>query len=268
MFRKRTRSHGFISPMGSSKRAKFTPRRRLVFLFKRRKFRRGGGGRIQNTPRHFGGEIKTVDIIGRYQASGVGNAATINSTAQLTLLNGISEGTGFWNRVGRKISMVSIQFKGWFGMIPSHSSTDDFALVMIVYDKQTNGALPSADTIIGSYQNDGTFKNSTLCLSYGYLNQDNKERYEILMRDQQWLPSGASGATDQITAGTVVPSGNIFTIERMINLRGRPVHYQGTTSGIGDVATGGLYLYTQGSIVSGSELYLLNWSMRLRFLDN
>jgi len=73
------------------------------------------------------------------------------ATPVFTLLNGVKAGTGEDECIGRKFTMKQLQVRGTL-----YSSIDQLFRVMIVIDKQTNGAVfPIADLLTNTITNQG-----------------------------------------------------------------------------------------------------------------
>lgn len=183
-------------------------------------------------------EIKLVD---NFNASGPAVSLTLNTTMQITALNLIQSGSAFYNRVGRRIEMVSLHVSGVVSQTTNATVHGDYGRIMIIYDRQPNGALPASGTILASYDQAGTSTTSV----FSNVNPDERERFQVLMDQRLALPAcQASGPTTSASDG-VTPT---FNINRFIKLRGLHTHYKGDSSPavIGDVSTGGLYIIGYG----------------------
>jgi len=213
---------------------------------------------LQSAPRHATAEVKLVDNV---NASG-GISLSLNSTANIQCINLIQSGSGFFNRVGRRIEMQSLHVTGEVNQTTTATTYNDYARILVIYDRQTNGALPSYATIMAAYDQSGTA--STTYLSG--VNPDERERFLVLMDQRLVLPacpggSGVTGATD----GPAVT----FNINRFLKLRNLTTHYKADSSPsvIGDIATGSLYIIGVGRAASGSEGWQCNLNIRLRYKD-
>ena len=100
----------------------------------------------------------------------------------LPLLNGVAEGTTPSTRIGRKITMKSIQLV-WTARFPTGSTGGCTLRFRIVYDKQANGAAPSA---ISMFQTDSYYAPNNL---------GNADRY-ITVVDHITDPMSADGDRD------------------------------------------------------------------------
>lgn len=207
------------------------------------------------------GETKTVDTTVTH---GSGTGYTLNQTAQITPMNLVQEGSSFYNRIGRRIEMKSLHLHGNIIQTGVGTTVSDYARVLVVYDRQANGATPSFSTIMANYDQAGTSTSTGL----SDLNPDEKERFAILADERLVLP--AVTAATGLGAPTDSAQRTCFNINRFIKLRGLTTHYKASSSPsvIGDVATGSLLLVTIGTAyASGSEGWEAQLSWRLRYDD-
>jgi len=204
-------------------------------------------------------EIKTVDGLNTHAAV---NTLTLNTTGLVTPVNLIQVGSGFNNRVGRKIELQSIHLLGVVTQTGHTTIVNDYARILIVYDRQTNGATPAFTDILQNYDQSTTAVSGPFC----GLNPDERERYLILADIHLSLPavvaaSGLTGASD----GAV----RSFNINRFVKLRNLQTHYKADSSPavVGDIATGALHIVTVGSLASGSEGFQFTGTWRIRYKD-
>lgn len=211
-----------------------------------------------SAPRRATAEVKLVDNV---QAE-AGISLSLNSTANIQCINLIQSGSGFYNRVGRRIEMQSIQVTGEVNQTTTATTYNDYARILVIYDRQTNGALPSYATIMASYDQSGTASTNYL----SGVNPDERERFVVLMDQRLVLPAcpggtGVTGATD----GPAVT----FNISRFIKMRNLTTHFKADSSPavIGDIATGSVYLIGIGRATSGDEGWQANLNVRVRYKD-
>ena len=205
-------------------------------------------------PFRMAGEVKCVDLAGA--------TYTLNSTVAITPLNLIRAGSSFFNRIGRKVEMKSLHLKGFIQPVRTIAA-QDYVRIMIVYDSQTNGALPSISDIIQDTDQAGT--NNTTSTSSANLN--NRDRFKILCDYRIVVPSQTVTAGQVSTPGWVDPVSTFNDVERFIKLKGLHTVFKADSAPavIGDIATGGLYLVTYGGNTSGAEGFNLYASLRLRY---
>lgn len=204
-------------------------------------------------------ELKSVD---NFNTAGPAVSLTLNTTAQITALNLISAGSSFFNRVGRRIEMKSLHVSGVVSQTTTATVHDDYGRILVIYDRQTNGALPTISNILASYDQSGASTTSV----FSNINPDERERYLVLADIRLALPAcpsgtGVTSASDGVTT--------TFNINRFIKLRNLLTHYKADSAPavIGDVATGGLYIIGYGGLASGTEGWQATVECRLRYKD-
>lgn len=193
---------------------------------------------------------------------------TTNTNAGITVLNLIQQGTGSWNRVGRKVQLKSIRIKAvaTFEYVPAAvTGIIDSATVrmILVWDKQPSGAaIPTFDTIFGHTDQTGT-EATTFLDSIKY---DNMDRFKILRdvvipaQPQLWNNSALSTNTTR----------SDYKIDEYVQLRDREVVYSGQSNPmtIADISTGALYLiFRADTSAVGAFWSIQNAWARLRYTD-
>jgi len=213
---------------------------------------------LQSAPRHSTAEVKSVDTV---SGDAAGIALPLNTSFTRTAMNLLQEGSGFYNRIGRRIEMQSLHLTGLIHQTGTVTTQDDYGRILVVYDRQTNGAMPPFSTIMSDYDQAG----SSATTVFSGLNPDQRERFVILADIRLALPAttsaGLSGAVDGVNT--------TFNINRFIKLRNLNTHYQNSSqpSVIGDISTGGLYIVTCGALASGDEGWQFQAKWRLRYKD-
>lgn len=210
------------------------------------------------------GEVKSADV--------VSTNYLLNSTGTVAALNLVQAGSSYFNRIGRKIEMKSLQMKGQLNGIGANSQgLAAGGRILIVYDRQANGALPVyADVIKSQTQVSGT----TQSLNYDMVNLDNRDRFLILRDIEFTMPSVTRVASADTFSGYPTSAHTDSTCEegqfnQFIKLKGLVTHFKADSSPavIGDVATGTLLILSFGSFASGSEGWNANLTFRLRYKD-
>nr|WAE42228.1 MAG: capsid protein [Cressdnaviricota sp.] len=211
------------------------------------------------------GETKALDV--PYGTVGflAGNSASIT-------LNATQEGAGFWNRIGRKICMKTLNLTGYiFPTGAVGALTEEFLRVIIAYDKQPNGVAATYDQVVQAYDNAGGITNS----AFDGFNLDNRDRF-IILRDRKvtmprtaatGIPVGPPYGTSAGSVGTTDSGSDAGGIWKdFIKLDNYEVQYNGTANPatIGQINTGNLFILLQGSV--GGQ-YSLGLTSRLRFTD-
>jgi len=181
--------------------------------------------------------------------------AVENATGSPALINGCIAGSQNFQRIGRKVNMKSLQIRGV--LYPADLTTNaELTRMIVVYDKQANGAAPTFANVVSSQNIAGTVSS----LATDMINLDNRDRFEII-RDKVF-----SFGFGDATSG-FAPCPGSFEINEFIRLADRPVIFNAGTAGtVGDIQSGSLYIFwisTQAN-ATGSTLQA---SYRLRFID-
>lgn len=232
--------------------------------------KKGSGGRrmvkavrrmqnpVATQPMSTAGEIKAVDI-----PSQLTTFVTVAVPPTMQLLNPVLSGAGFFNRIGAKLNMKSLRVRGFIQNIST--CVQDAGRIIIFYDRQTNGAAPSIDTLLQTRNNAGTA--STTGLSE--INLDNRDRFVILRDKHIILPSCTNEAgvlTNYAPQITTQGDKSEFIFDEFIKLKGLQTMYSASTGLVGDIRTGGLFMVLVCE--NSTANYQMRWSARLRYFDN
>lgn len=138
-------------------------------------------------------EIKLVDGLAGTPGA---NTLTLDTAGRIQPVNLIASGSGFNNRIGRKIEMQSLHLHGVLTQTGTATTTTDYTRIVVVYDRQTNGAVPVLQDIFTNYSQ-SSVTSSTV---FSDLNPDERERFQILADYRVVLPAttaaGTTGASD------------------------------------------------------------------------
>lgn len=192
---------------------------------------------------------------------------TVTTNGASFVLNLIQQGTGSWNRIGRKITMKSVRIK--IAAICRHFQnnqdiTASLLRAVVVYDKQpSSGAIPTFDTIFGSTDQQGTETGAIL----DNLRYDNTGRFRVL---SDKIITSTPSAPIGIVNGDFQDAQ--YYCDEYINLKGRESIFSATNnpSTIADISTGALYIFFRANANTGATSY---WQIqststaRLRFYD-
>lgn len=182
-----------------------------------------------------------------------------------SLLNGLVPGTGNNQRSGRKITMKSVQIHGeiefsQFGTAP----IDDNIRVILVYDRQTNAALPAWSDIIQSI----TVASATSSSSYDFPNKSNYDRFKIIRDFKLKMPAAITPVTTaarQLEQLTYPETRKGF--DWYVKLKGLETHYNtGTAGTVADITTGSLLLFAQGLSNINNFQWDLSFNSRVSFV--
>lgn len=174
------------------------------------------------------------------------------------------EGSGFNNRIGRRIRMKSLQLRGFIYIDNTNAAVRNPGLLrlMFVYDRQPNGAVPSvADLLLTTDPSGAT--GSTV---YAGVNMNNRDRFFVLRDRTIPIPPLGINGVASTTVGTMVygPPSEL-KIEEFINLRGLEAHFKATTGAVTDIATGSIIMLTHSTYTDCG--YSCSMSTRLKFYD-
>jgi len=167
------------------------------------------------------------------------------TTGSVILLNGIASGDDYNQRDGRRVILDSISIKGdMFYSSATAAHNVDIVRMMLIYDKQTNGAAPAiADVLVNANAD-------------SHYNVNNLGRFDVLI-DKTWsLPQVPAATASAVTFPKI-------KLGRSIK---RGTQYSGTGSSVASIASGGLYLILIGSqAFSGTNNSIIELSVRLFF---
>lgn len=90
------------------------------------------------------GEKKNID-----SGAVTGTIVAAQATASLLLINGVDDGATSTTRVGRRITMTSLEIR-WLGSLAATSAGSSPLRMTVVYDKQSNGAAPAVTDVFAA----------------------------------------------------------------------------------------------------------------------
>lgn len=213
------------------------------------------------------GEIKMVDVASVTLKPG------LTAAPAAILLNGLEDGSAYWNRIGRKINMTSYTIEGSF--IPNDDAVagprPTFHIrYLVVYDRQPNGTLPNFSDILTSRTKTGTAVSTV----YAQVNEANKDRFLVLENKLITVPASELTATTEFESTSwgcrnlKVLDWDPVNIKTYRKLPALPVSYSASTGDIGDIRTGSLFLMLCHNSGEAGECPLqFIGSTRLRFAD-
>lgn len=214
--------------------------------FKRRKFSRRRFGRKFGrglAPRRSGGFFgvrrNTLAAEKKFLDTYL-NVASINTTTPTFLLcNGVGAGTGFNERVGRKIKIKSIQLNS---VTIVGTAAPARLRLMLVLDRQSNGSTPSIGNILD---------NTTILVnSKAFMNLDNRARFSVIWDKKFTLDTVMKTQIDH----------SVFK-KKLID-----VTYSGTTNGIGSISTNSIW-FVAVSDQGATNAPTLVGGVRIRYTD-
>jgi len=172
----------------------------------------------------------------------------VPTTGTINLISGVAAGTDVQQRVGRKMTMKSILLRYFINPVSTATApSGDVVRVMLVYDTQTNGALPLVADIL---------QNVTV---QSPMNLNNRDRFKVLY--DHWVSMNANLYTaGALTAGS--PGTKFYKTFKSFSL---DTIFSGTAATIGSIATGAIYIVTVGAANNASNFA---GETRIRFIDN
>ncbi len=190
---------------------------------------------------HGAGELKFHDV--------ALNMATIDAAGEVSAsLNIIAQDNTESGRDGRHCTIRSIWLKLHMFVVPqtgvTTATTHDTIRLMVIQDKQCNGAVPTVTIVLEDAKWDS------------FMNLENRNRFRILYdKYTSFNPVAASG--DGTTQDTFFAAKH-FNIYKKVNI---PLHFSGTTGAVTECRSNNLFLLA----ISENALGQINGTIRLRF---
>jgi len=227
-----------------------------------------GIGRAAQIPRQLmpRGETKCFDVVNATNGA-LQVPVACNDAALIFCINAVSTGSGAWNRIGRRITMKSLYLQGFFTSNLASITAASIAQnvrIMIIYDKQSNGANPALSDILRDQINNNG-QDSNLTLQTSGLNMNNRDRFEIILDKRFMLP----GCTAAGGPGIFNGGNQTNTVEEFRNLKGREVQFRSDSvpSTVADIAAGSLIMMTFGDRPNTASPFLFTFSCRIKYTD-
>lgn len=168
--------------------------------------------------------------------------SVIDSTGEVNLLNGMSQGTDNFERIGRRVTLKSIELH-MTAKATAATGLRQKALAFLVLDKHPNGATPAITDML------------TISNVLALRNLDNRDRFVFLRR---W--------EFQLTPDTQNQSIKGFKYYKRMNTQ---MTFDDSNNGdITDIRSGALFLVTLGENAAGDTAGTMNFRYRIRFLDD
>lgn len=174
------------------------------------------------------------------------NVYELDTTGTIILLNIVVQGVGTSQRIGKRITLKSIQFHG--DLQNNSASTVNGVAILLVYDKRPDGNLPSITDILNT-------ANST-----SFNNDSNSGRFRVMKRVDAQLHGGVGAAT--------LTSNSSMSADWFVDLKGLPQVFKSAGTGaIGDIEEGALYLLGVGDRTAGTTAAVASIRSRMRYMD-
>lgn len=197
-------------------RTKYTPRRSVrarTSSYPRRSYVPA----IQRGPARELKSVDTSDDTSRALVAVGSVVGSANTATGMTLINGSAQGDASYEHIGKNVSLQSIAVEVEFFQPQTDASASTVRL-MVVYDRQPNGAYPAIGDLLADNAAAPTFDSA---INIGY-----RERFAVL-RDCQFTLDTASGLSHHYET----------YIKRQLD-----TNFVGITNAIASVGSGAVYL--------------------------
>jgi len=202
-------------------------------------------------------EVKGMDTIVAQSA-----ISSTGTNANIEALNLIQQGSGSYNRVGRKVTLKSIRIKGIAAcdaQLTSGGWQGNALRCILVWDAQPSGATPVFSDIFGITDQSGN-ESSSWDDPPKY---DTMARYKVL-KDWTYDFNVQSNALANTNAVRMIQHIDCFL--PLLNLQ--TVFSQANTPmTIADLQSGALYFITRAAATSAATTCLVDFNARLRYND-
>lgn len=181
-----------------------------------------------------------------------------------TAFNIILAGAAAYNRIGRKVNLKNINLHYNLVTQGSLGSKATYVRVVLVYDRQTNGAAPPWSLVFAATDGSGTVTSDV----FSPVNLSNRDRFEILRDDHYMVPDiPALEAPTPDTCG-FTPTMDELKRHHFVPLTGRDTVYSASGGTVGDVSTGGLFFFVLGGTDSSTNgTWKVRVDARLRYYE-
>jgi len=204
-----------------------------------------------------GPELKVVDV---NDAGGSPVINLISTTSTVALLNGTDLGPAAFQRIGRSVHLKTLHVRGGIYRSGQEGSVNGEALrILVVYDRQPNGAFPSIIDVMQTIDANGAGSTTP----FDYPNLRNGDRFIILADHLAHLSNTANASND---LSNYEKDQRYF--DRFIDVSGLPTQYVGDDETVTSISSGALYLFTLGSQAAATAGCTFNWAARLRYTDH
>ena len=217
------------------------------------------GYRIPATLKAKGSEKKAVDIPAT-------TTNFVNTLAAFVVLNPVQQGPAYYNRIGSRIELSSVNLRGLINPLTVKNATqaNDIGRIIIFYDRQTNGVLPTQVDLLQTRDQGGNATN----VGISPINLDNRDRFLIIRDYQVFFPESDNVGITRFVNTQSKEGNNEYNINMHIKLKGLQTMFKSTSNPItaGDIATGGLFIGFISHTTTATKS--CTWTARLRYKDN
>jgi len=181
-------------------------------------------------------------------------------------LNIPTVGSAFYNRIGNKITMKSLHLKINIAQrtpVSAPGGNNQTCRWLLVYDRQTNGATPTIQTLLTDYQADGSTEGGIL----SGMNPTQTGRFIILREHFIKLFNLNAVAGQAYTSQSMMEQDGQWFVNWFVKLKDLEAIYQANNGSIGDVANGALWLVALSDIPDvDNSCAIFTFKSRLRFI--
>lgn len=193
------------------------------------------------------GSPVTPVIIAPYATAVIVEPASWAGNSGLTCVNEIRQGTAFYERIGSKVQVKSVDCR--FSIVQSNpaTSSNEAGVIrcMLIYDRQCNGSFPAFTDIFSSANVAGVgYTNSGV-------NMTNRDRFVILADQMEQIDPG----------GSLSKAVKLFRNVRL------ETQYKLNGGTVGDIATGAIYFAIWAGTTISVSAYIADFSCRIRYYD-
>lgn len=180
---------------------------------------------------------------------------SFSGTMFLTV-NGIAQGDGQSQRIGKEVTLTSVQVEGCF--MPQNELVEAQRVrMLLVWDESPNSTAATIDQIL---------QTSGPNAAFAFMNLSYRQRFRILAEETFTIGFVKEyGTAPDVIRYTISPV--TANVSRYVKLNHKCV-YSGTTNSATSIATGALYLLVVGSCgVLGPRAITFNCNVRVRYTD-
>jgi len=185
----------------------------------------------------------------------------ITATPVFQCVNALQTGSGSWQREGDQVKLKSFHIRGQIRVATGAHGTYDAqnVRIMLVYDRQTNGAAPAAADLIYNLDQAGNVVATT---SHSSTNYTNKKRFLVLMDEMHACPAVATAGG---TSGRAEFQDTVSNVERYVKCKNLPTLYSASANPatVAQIVTGGLFLVLWSDTADG---FNFGGQARLKFI--
>lgn len=172
----------------------------------------------------------------------------------INLLNGLVPGSQHYQRIGRQVRIKRIKLSAQLGTNPddtTHAAQQSWR-IMLLLDRQANGAAPAITDIFGGILNNGTNAYSTAFSGLMPINPVNLQRFHV-------LSDYVKQATSLVT--TTSPDYNIYMwVDIDVSLNVLTKYNAGTAGTVADIVQNAIYLVALRSNADDGNDFLRFWA--------